>query len=110
VHFFVGTLRAYRAPLNSSVRTMNLCPTCGAPLENPTEACPFDVSEEQAPWRADYEAMARGQMTHEEHQVLVARWALHNESSQSERALQKLRVLGARNRGRVVKLFKLEGQ
>jgi hypothetical protein len=49
-------------------------------------------------------------MTHEEHQVLVARWAVRNESSQSERALQKLRVVAEGNRGRVISIFKLEGE
>jgi hypothetical protein len=86
------------------------CLVCGAPLEIPYGACPFAVREDQAPWRADYEAMSRGQMTHEEHQVLVARWAVHNESSQSERALQKLRAVAEGNRGRVVGIFKLEGE
>jgi hypothetical protein len=47
-------------------------------------------------------------MTHEEHQVLVARWAVHNEQSQSERALQKLRAVAEGHRGRVVSIFKLE--
>jgi hypothetical protein len=86
---------------------MNLCPVCGAPLEDPTEACPFGVPEEAAPWKGDYEAMARGQMTHEEHQVVVARWAVHNQSSQSEKALQKMRSVARSNQGRVVNLFKL---
>jgi len=89
---------------------MNPCPICGAPLENAVESCPFDAPEEQAPWRADYEAMARGQMTHEEHQVLVSRWALHNEGSQSEKALRKMRAVAVGNQGRAIKLFKLEGE
>lgn len=89
---------------------MHPCPVCGAPLENAAGPCPFDVPEEGAPWRADYTAMARGQMTHEEHQVLVARWALHNEGSQSRKALQKMRAVAIGNQGRTIRLFKLEGE
>jgi hypothetical protein len=47
-------------------------------------------------------------MTHEEHQVLVARWAVHNDQSQSERALQKLRAVAEGNRGRLVSIFNLK--
>jgi hypothetical protein len=84
------------------------CETCGAPLDASAASCPFDVPEANAPWRADYEAMARGEMTHEEHQVIVARWIVHNEQGQSEKALQKMRLLAANNRGRRIKLFEFD--
>ncbi len=84
---------------------MNNCQTCGSPLETQTSACPFNVAEAQAPWRADYDAMARKQMTHEEHQVIVARWIVHNEYTQSEKVFQKMRALVDSNRGRSLTLF-----
>lgn len=86
------------------------CLTCGAPLEHPTAMCAFDVPGERAPWRADYEAMARGEMSHAEHQVLVARWALHNGHLHSERALARLRSIAALSHGQPVRMFKLAGE
>lgn len=84
---------------------MNICPTCGAPLDSASSSCPYDVPEEQAPWRADYQAMASGQLTHDEHQVIVARWALHNENTLSEKAGQKMRAVALSNKGRQIKLI-----
>lgn len=86
---------------------MRLCPTCGAPLEEQASPCRYDVPEDEAPSLGDYEAMSRGQLTHEEHQVHVARWVVHNEGSQSERTIQLMRSVALRNRGRVVAFFKL---
>ena len=72
------------------------CELCGAPL--PAEGqCPFNVSEQHAPWKGDYEAMAKKAITHQQHQVSVARWLLHNPAQQSQKALQHARDLAQRN-------------
>ena len=68
------------------------CDICGAPLFN-SDVCPFDVSEDKAPWRGDYSAMSEGIMTHLQHQVSVARWLTHSPRNQSKRALEHSRRL-----------------
>jgi hypothetical protein len=54
---------------------MNQCPDCGAPLDGAD--CPFDTDEMCAPWAGDYAAIADGSMSHEDHQLSVARWTVH---------------------------------
>lgn len=80
------------------------CPVCGAPRDDGDPACRFDVPEEQAPWRGDYEAMSNGTMTHADHQVLVARWAMHRAHTLSEKAREAMARLAAGNRGRHVSI------
>lgn len=59
------------------------CPICGALYES---SCPFDVPRDDAPWLADYEKMQRGEMSPPEHQLMVARWAMHNTEQVSDNA------------------------
>ena len=54
--------------------------------------------------------MARGEMTHQEHQILVARWAVHNAGLHSEKGLQKMRSVAASYQGRKVKVFEFEAE
>ncbi|MBV8464356.1 MAG: hypothetical protein JO218_00280 [Burkholderiales bacterium] len=54
---------------------MNQCPDCGAPFEG--EACPFNTDEVNAPWVGDHVSLADGSMSHEDHQLSVARWTVH---------------------------------
>lgn len=84
---------------------MERCETCGAPTALAASGCPFDVPEEIAPWRGDYAAMARGEMTHAEHKVQVARWALHHASTQSQKSLAMLRVVAQDHSGQMIKIF-----
>jgi hypothetical protein len=86
--------------------TNEICEVCGAILDN-SEACIFNVPKEQAPSLADYEAMARGEMNHVEHQVLVGRWGLHNTESLSPQAVLKMREFAVSAWGKKVKLFAL---
>ena len=97
-------------PRSEFVSPTNLCLACGAPFEIEMGRCPYDVSESHAPWRADYQAMARGQMTHAEHLLHVARWIVHNAGSQNEKTVQKMGSLAANNRGRALQFFKLDPQ
>lgn len=57
----------------------------------------FDVSKESAPWINDYSLMANGKMTHEEHQILVARWNLHHQEQTSKKAYEWSRDIIMRN-------------
>ena len=70
---------------------MPICEVCGA--LNETEKCPYDVDEENAPWQGDYNAMNQGLMTHEEHALIVARWGLHNPTTQSDKAIERFQTL-----------------
>lgn len=86
--------------LNCGVRHMGMnCAVCHAPLNDNQETCLFDVPEAIAPWRGDYEAMARGQMSHAEHLVIVARWVLHNRASQSIKVIEKYSAVAEQSAG-----------
>ena len=84
-----------------------LCPTCGAPLR-PHERCDFDRPEDDSPAHGDYTAMHEGLMTHAEHLLVVARWALHNAHAQSPSALRKYRPVVQAAWGRPQALFPLD--
>ena len=75
-------------------------------MEQETD-CPFDVPEAAAPWRGDYAAIARGEMSHSQHQVSVARWALHNSDAQTPKSLERLGSVARQHTGVVVPLFPL---
>jgi hypothetical protein len=66
---------------------MDTCPICGASLISGV-ACPFNVPIEQAPWQFDYGLMAKGEMQHHEHQLMVARWNLHHKHELNSKVLQ----------------------
>jgi hypothetical protein len=51
--------------------------------------------------------MHRGEMTHAEHKIQVARWSLHNPSLQTERSLAVFRALAAAHAGQSVAMFSL---
>jgi hypothetical protein len=83
---------------------VSVCETCGALLDV-LERCPYDVPEASAPWRGDYAAMHRGEMSHAEHARSVARWGLHNEGGQSSTVLQRFRALSLAAWGARAKTF-----
>lgn len=83
------------------------CNVCGAPLEI-EGACPFDVPEARALWKGDYEAMAKGLITHLQHQVSVSRWVVHHPEGQSEKVLTHSKALSSENVGVVIGLFPVE--
>lgn len=64
---------------------MMKCPVCGAEMD---DTCEFSVPQESAPWLHDYNLMATGKMTHEEHQVMVARWSLHHKEQISTKVYE----------------------
>ncbi|WP_133166920.1 hypothetical protein [Solimicrobium silvestre] len=85
---------------------MKICEICGSILEE-CGTCLFNVPEDKAPCLADYEAMARGEMSHAEHQIVVGRWALHNTELQSQKTLIKMREFADSAWGKKVKIFKM---
>ncbi len=86
---------------------MSNCAICQAPLSDSSAACPYAGAEAEAPWRGDYDAMHRGDMTHAEHKTHVARWFLHNPSSQTEKTLMLFRALALANAGQHVAIFEI---
>jgi hypothetical protein len=85
--------------------SMSNCAICHAPLPEDSSACLYAVPESVAPWRGDYAAMHRGDMTHLEHKTHVARWLLHNVSSQAARSSEMFRVLANEHAGQHVTVF-----
>jgi len=86
---------------------MSNCAICQAPLPLDSATCIYAVPESEAPWRADYAAMHRGSMTHLEHKIHVARWSLHNASSQTEKALGVFRTLALAHAGERIHVFQV---
>ena len=84
---------------------MSSCAICHAPLPPGSPACIYTVPESEAPWRGDFAAMHRGEMTHLKHKTHVARWFLHNASSQSEKTLAVFRALAAAHAGHHIAVF-----
>lgn len=85
--------------------SMSNCAICQAPLPHCSAACIYAVPESEAPWRGDYAAMHRGDITHLEHKTHVARWSLHNASSQTEKSLVVFRALAFARAGQPIPLF-----
>lgn len=86
---------------------MSNCPMCHAPLPEGSSACLYAVPESEAPWRGDYAAMHCGSMTHLEHKTHVARWLLHNVSSQAAGSLEMFRALAIEHAGQHIAVFDL---
>jgi hypothetical protein len=86
---------------------MSNCATCQAPLPQGSSGCLYTVPESVAPWRGDYAAIHRGDMTHLEHKTHVARWSLHNVSLQTEQSLVVFRTLAAAHVGQRIAVFEL---
>ena len=84
----------------------HLCSLCGAPLV-PGSPCDYDRPQDTSPALGDYEAMHLGLMTHAEHLLVVARWAMHNESIHSPAVLRRFRPVVDEAWGRPQKLFPL---
>ena len=89
---------------------MEICAVCGALLKDKTAGCEFDGVEAQAPWLGDYDAMARGEMSHSDHQVVVARWVLHHHDSRSERVLKHFGEIAKTAWGRPMEVPRLPPQ
>ena len=66
---------------------MSTCCICGAKLQHNIGECPVDAPSVYAPWLLDYSAMHAGDMTHTEHQLVVARWVLHTKRQHSDKVL-----------------------
>jgi hypothetical protein len=86
---------------------MSNCAVCQAPVVQDTSTCCYAVPASVAPWRGDYEAMHRGDMTHSEHQIHVARWALHNPASQGAKSLAMFRALADAHAGQQIPVFEV---
>lgn len=86
---------------------MSDCAICQAPLPRGASACPYAVPESVAPWRGAYAAMYRDDMTHMSHKARVARWALHNVSSQAEGPLAMFRLVAAAQAGQQIAFFQV---
>jgi hypothetical protein len=86
---------------------MDDCAICQAPLQPGASACLYAAPESMAPWLGDYAAMYRGDMTHVEHKTHVARWSLHDVSSQAERSLVMFRTLAAAHAGQHIAVFEV---
>lgn len=86
---------------------MPLCPQCGAPLPS-ADKCLYDRPEEASPAHGDYDAMHKGLMTHAQHLLVVARWALHNPQTHSAAALERFRPVVREGWGRPQTLFPLD--
>lgn len=84
---------------------MSNCAICQAPLPQNSAACIYTVPESEAPWRGDYAAMHRGDMTHSEHKTHVARWFIHNASSQTEKSLVVFRAEASAHAGQLIAVF-----
>lgn len=67
---------------------MSICIICGHLASENNLECVFNTSKENAIWLNDYEAMNKEVLTHKEHQLVVARWAVHNSSDQSEKTMK----------------------
>ena len=87
---------------------MSNCAICHAPLPLGSSACTYTVPESEVPWRGDFAAMHRGDLTHLEHKTHVARWFLHNASSQSERSLAVFRALASAHAGQRIAVFEID--
>lgn len=105
VVFPCGPRRSSAAPPGQSMRH---CAICQAPLPHDSSACPYAVPESRAPWRGDYAAMHRGDITHLEHKTHVARWSLHNPSSQTESSLAMFRAVAAAHAGQHIAVFEID--
>ena len=66
---------------------MSTCCICRAKLQHNIEKCPVDAPSVYAPWLLDYSAMHAGDMTHTEHQLVVARWVLYTKGHHSDKVL-----------------------
>lgn len=84
---------------------MSICDICHAPIPPQSSACVYDVPEAAAPWRADYAAIRRGDVMHDEHRIHVARWAMHNAAMHTPKALALLRELAESHAGQSLPLF-----
>lgn len=96
-----------RRPSPASDRGMSNCAICQAPLPRGASACPYAVPESVAPWRGAYAAMHRDDMTHTQHKTHVARWALHNVSSQAEGPWAMYRLVAAAQAGQQIAFFQV---
>lgn len=88
---------------------MSNCAICQAPFPVDSATCIYAVPEAEAPWRGDYVAMHRGDMTHLEHKIHVARWSLHNAPSQTEKSLAVFRALAFARAGQRIPPFRVGG-
>ena len=65
---------------------MTTCHICGAKPQYNIGKCPFDAPSDSARWLLDYQAMYVGEMTHPEHQLVVALRVAHTKEH-SDKAL-----------------------
>lgn len=87
---------------------MPICDICGHLISENNLECVFNTSKSNAIWLNDYEAMNKGILTHKEHQLIVARWAAHNSSEQSEKAMTLFSSLVKENWGSPTKYISNE--
>ena len=57
---------------------MSTCLTCGAPLSAPAAACDYAVPLERAPGIGDPGSIAAGKLSHDDHELSIARWRVHH--------------------------------
>jgi hypothetical protein len=55
---------------------MPTCPICGSMLEG--GACAYDVPLDRAPGIGDPGLIATGRMSHDNHELHIARWRVHH--------------------------------
>ena len=66
---------------------MTPCHISGAKLQHNTERDSSDSPSDSARWLLDYLAMHLDEMTHPEHQLVVALWVLHTKEKHSDKVL-----------------------
>jgi hypothetical protein len=57
---------------------MSQCAVCGAPLSAPGASCDYAVPLERAPGIGDPGSIVAGKMSHDEHELSIARWRVHH--------------------------------
>ena len=88
----------------------SLCPLCGSTMASDSDICDYDKDAESAPTLGDYAAMNSGLLTHDEHVLIVARWAMHRPAGLGQKSLQKFKAVVLEKWGQFQQLYPLSAE
>ena len=76
------------------------CTTCGAPLEAGSHTCPYATATENMPWGALFQAVAKGSMTVQQHELVMNRWQLHHCQSYPQAVVDGIKAVAFASSGK----------
>ncbi|GAC1690580.1 MAG: hypothetical protein NVS9B3_09170 [Gemmatimonadaceae bacterium] len=86
-------------PSSSSPRSPDRCEICGADRIHDAP-CPYASPRESAPSAGDFTSMALGTLSHQEHELRLARWNAHHDGDLTPAAREWTRGILAQTTGK----------